>query len=168
MLTLNGAVSNCPSLGAGDANVGYRSSHPHSRLPHLHAYAQRRDTRAAWNRLDNGLDEPSSLKTWPDRSCVTAFKPSFRSNWNWLSNRSDAWGEVITKQSRGDAHHVRLPDSLHLTRLLLFHSHHWPIPQSLSSKPVQNQMPIHTYSNSTILTVQLSDGGTNWGGGHCL
>jgi len=37
MLTLNGAVSNCRSLGAGDANVGYLSSHPHSRLPHLHA-----------------------------------------------------------------------------------------------------------------------------------
>jgi len=30
MLTLNGAVSNCRSLGAGDANVDDLSSHPRS------------------------------------------------------------------------------------------------------------------------------------------
>ena len=35
--SLNGAVSNCRSLGAGDANVDYLPSHPHSRLPHLNA-----------------------------------------------------------------------------------------------------------------------------------
>ena len=67
------------------------------------------------------------------------------------------------------AYHVHLRDNLalfvHLTCLLLFHSHHWPIPQSLPSKYVQNQMPlIDTYSNSTILIVQLSDGGGATGG----
>jgi len=77
---------------------------------------------------------------------------------------------LTTVWSRGDAYHVRLRDSLalfvHLTCLLLFHSHHWPIPQSLPSKYVQNQMPIvyiDTYSNSTILIVQLSDGGATGG-----
>lgn len=52
---------------------------------------------------------------------------------------------LTTVWSRGDAYHVHLRDSLalfvHLTCLLLFHSHHWPIPQSLPSKYVQNQMP---------------------------
>jgi len=57
-----------------------------------------------------------------------------------------------------------------LTRLLLFHSRHWPILQSLSSKSVQTQMPIEMYSNSTILTAlaslitQLSDGEGATGG----
>jgi len=75
---------------------------------------------------------------------------------------------LTTVWSCGDAHDVRLRDSLplfvHLTCLLLFHSHHWPVPQWLSSKSVQNQMPIDTYNNSTILIVQLSDGGGGNGG----